>query len=174
LHAAVLLSYLRNIQDSGKPASEAVFEGAQIRYQPVMLTSLAASLEFIPTVLSQGMGTDGQRPLATVVIGGLVTSTTKSPRIGEEKRKMFAQLGLKATTGGVHLECRTGRGIYGDCGASGLCRKAEDFFYSHNPLVNLSQGLTFVNFQPIEKAVLTESVFFHSDSNLAPNVRLPL
>jgi len=94
LHAAVLLSYLRNIQDSAKPASEAVFEGAQIRYQPVMLTSLAASLEFIPTVLSQGMGTDGQRPLATVVIGGLVTSTTKSPRIGEEKRKMFAQLGL--------------------------------------------------------------------------------
>ena len=85
---------------------------------------------------------------------------------------MFAQLGLKATTGGVRPEFRTGRGIYGDPGARWLCRKAEDFFYSHNPSVNVSQELIFVKFQAIEKAVLTESVFFHPDSNLAPNVRL--
>ena len=95
LYAAVLLSYLRNIQDSGKPASEAVFEGAQIRYQPVMLTSLAASLGFIPTALSQGMGTDGQRPLATVVIGGLVTFNDKAASDRGRKEKNVRTVGTQ-------------------------------------------------------------------------------
>ena len=47
-----------------------------MRYRPVMLTALVASLGFIPMALSHGMGAEVQKPLATVVIGGLITSTT--------------------------------------------------------------------------------------------------
>jgi cobalt-zinc-cadmium resistance protein CzcA len=72
----MLLSYVRTIQLSGKPADDAAYEGAQGRYRPVMLTALVASLGFIPMALSQGIGAEVQRPLATVVIGGLLTSTT--------------------------------------------------------------------------------------------------
>ncbi|MCI0401422.1 MAG: CusA/CzcA family heavy metal efflux RND transporter, partial [Gammaproteobacteria bacterium] len=75
LNGVVLLSYVRSIQESGKPAGEAAYEGAQVRYRPVMLTALVASLGFIPMALSHGMGAEVQRPLATVVIGGLITST---------------------------------------------------------------------------------------------------
>src|SRR5207247_1943385 len=71
----VLLSYVCAIQESGKPADDAAYEGAQVRYRPVMLTALVASLGFIPMALSRGMGAEVQRPLATVVIGGLITST---------------------------------------------------------------------------------------------------
>jgi cobalt-zinc-cadmium resistance protein CzcA len=76
LNGVVLLSYVRSIQESGKSASSAAYEGAQVRYRPVMLTALVASLGFIPMALSHGMGAEVQRPLATVVIGGLLTSTT--------------------------------------------------------------------------------------------------
>jgi len=76
LNGVVLLSYVRTIQESGKSAAEAAYEGAQVRYRPVMLTALVASLGFIPMALSHGMGAEVQRPLATVVIGGLITSTT--------------------------------------------------------------------------------------------------
>ncbi|MGH9426920.1 MAG: efflux RND transporter permease subunit, partial [Terriglobia bacterium] len=67
---------VRSIQESGKTASDAAYEGAQVRYRPVMLTALVASLGFIPMAFSHGMGAEVQRPLATVVIGGLITSTT--------------------------------------------------------------------------------------------------
>ena len=76
LNGVVLLSYVRTIQESGKAAGDAAYEGAQVRYRPVMLTALVASLGFIPMALSHGMGAEVQRPLATVVIGGLITSTT--------------------------------------------------------------------------------------------------
>jgi cobalt-zinc-cadmium resistance protein CzcA len=76
LNGVVLLSYVRTLQESGKSASDAAYEGAQVRYRPVMLTALVASLGFVPMALSHGMGAEVQRPLATVVIGGLLTSTT--------------------------------------------------------------------------------------------------
>jgi len=75
LNGVVLLSYVCAIQESGKPADDPAYEGAQVRYRPVMLTALVASLGFIPMALSRGMGAEVQRPLATVVIGGLITST---------------------------------------------------------------------------------------------------
>jgi len=75
LNGVVLLSYIREIQASGKPPQVAAFEGAQVRYRPVLLTALVASLGFVPMALSHGMGAEVQRPLATVVIGGLITST---------------------------------------------------------------------------------------------------
>lgn len=76
LNGVVLLSYVLTIQESGKSSSDAAYEGAQVRYRPVMLTALVASLGFVPMALSHGMGAEVQRPLATVVIGGLLTSTT--------------------------------------------------------------------------------------------------
>jgi cobalt-zinc-cadmium resistance protein CzcA len=53
----------------------AAFEGAMIRLRPVLMTALVATLGFIPMAVSAGSGAEVQRPLATVVIGGLVTST---------------------------------------------------------------------------------------------------
>ncbi len=53
----------------------AVVEGAMTRLRPVLMTALVASLGFLPMAVSQGAGAEVQRPLATVVIGGLVTST---------------------------------------------------------------------------------------------------
>jgi cobalt-zinc-cadmium resistance protein CzcA len=76
LNGVVLLSYVRTIEESDRSPAEAAYEGAQVRYRPVMLTALVASLGFIPMALSHGMGAEVQRPLATVVIGGLITSTT--------------------------------------------------------------------------------------------------
>ena len=75
LNGVVLMSYVRNIQASGRSSEEAAYEGALVRFRPVILTALVAGLGFIPMVISQGMGAEVQRPLATVVIGGLVTST---------------------------------------------------------------------------------------------------
>ena len=54
---------------------EAVLEGAELRLRPVLMTALVAGLGFVPMALSSGAGAEVQRPLATVVIGGLVTST---------------------------------------------------------------------------------------------------
>lgn len=75
LNGVVLLSHVQTIRQGGKSALEAAYEGAQVRYRPVMLTALVASLGFIPMALSHGLGAEVQKPLATVVIGGLITST---------------------------------------------------------------------------------------------------
>jgi cobalt-zinc-cadmium resistance protein CzcA len=75
LNGIVLLTYIRELQHEGLPIEEAVEQGAEIRLRPVLMTALVASLGFIPMAVSQGAGAEVQRPLATVVIGGLITST---------------------------------------------------------------------------------------------------
>jgi heavy metal efflux system protein len=75
LNGIVLLTYIAQLRDDGRPISEAVEQGAKIRLRPVLMTALVASLGFVPMALSHGAGAEVQRPLATVVIGGLVTST---------------------------------------------------------------------------------------------------
>ena len=75
LNGIVLLTYVIEIHHSGAPLEEAVERGARTRLRPVLMTALVASLGFIPMALSHGAGAEVQRPLATVVIGGLVTST---------------------------------------------------------------------------------------------------
>ena len=57
------------------PTDQAVYEGAMDRLRPVLMTALVASLGFLPMALATSMGAEVQRPLATVVIGGLLTST---------------------------------------------------------------------------------------------------
>ncbi|MGH9661846.1 MAG: efflux RND transporter permease subunit, partial [Bryobacteraceae bacterium] len=75
LNGIVLLTYVAQLRHSGVPLDAAVEEGAQTRLRPVLMTALVASLGFVPMALSHGAGAEVQRPLATVVIGGLVTST---------------------------------------------------------------------------------------------------
>jgi cobalt-zinc-cadmium resistance protein CzcA len=75
LNGVVLVSYVNQVRRQGLAASEAAFQGAAVRLRPVLMTALVASLGFVPMALSTGAGAEVQRPLATVVIGGLVTST---------------------------------------------------------------------------------------------------
>jgi cobalt-zinc-cadmium resistance protein CzcA len=75
LNGVVLVSYIVDKQLEGLGADEAAFEGARIRLRPVLMTALVASLGFVPMAVAGGAGAEVQRPLATVVIGGLVTST---------------------------------------------------------------------------------------------------
>ena len=74
LNGVVLVTYLNQLRAGGRPLGEAVREGAAIRLRPVLMTALVASMGFIPMAISTGAGAEVQRPLATVVIGGLVTS----------------------------------------------------------------------------------------------------
>src|SRR3990170_159077 len=71
----VLVTYLNQLLREGVPMEETCILGACLRLRPVLMTALAAGLGLVPMVLSHGTGSEVQRPLATVVIGGLVTST---------------------------------------------------------------------------------------------------
>ncbi len=75
LNGVVLMSYIIQLRKDGKSAEDAAREGAGIRLRPVMMTALVAAVGFLPMALSTGAGAEVQRPLATVVIGGIVTST---------------------------------------------------------------------------------------------------
>jgi cobalt-zinc-cadmium resistance protein CzcA len=75
LNGVVLLSYILHLREEGFSASDAALKAAEIRLRPVLMTALVAGLGFVPMALSTGVGAEVQRPLATVVIGGLVTST---------------------------------------------------------------------------------------------------
>ena len=75
LNGVVLLSYVLGLRKKGLSAEEAAYQGAVIRVRPVLMTALVASMGFLPMALSTSAGAEVQRPLATVVIGGLMTST---------------------------------------------------------------------------------------------------
>jgi cobalt-zinc-cadmium resistance protein CzcA len=75
LNSLVLISYFNSHRDEGKELREIVTTGATSRLRPVMMTALVASLGFFPMAINQGVGSEVQRPLATVVMGGLVSST---------------------------------------------------------------------------------------------------
>lgn len=75
LNGVVMVSFINQLRDEGKSVAEAVAEGAMTRLRPVLMTALVASLGFIPMAIATSAGAEVQRPLATVVIGGLITST---------------------------------------------------------------------------------------------------
>ena len=75
LNGLVMLSFINGLRQEGKPLDEAVREGALTRLRPVLMTALVASLGFVPMALATGTGAEVQRPLATVVIGGIISST---------------------------------------------------------------------------------------------------
>jgi cobalt-zinc-cadmium resistance protein CzcA len=75
LNGVVLVSYIRGLREAGRNVRDAVVEGATLRFRPVMMTATVAMLGLIPFLFSTGPGSEVQRPLAIVVIGGLITST---------------------------------------------------------------------------------------------------
>lgn len=75
LNGVVLVSYIRNLRIEGLSVQEAALAGAKLRFRPVMMTATVAMLGLIPFLFSNGPGSEVQRPLAIVVIGGLITST---------------------------------------------------------------------------------------------------
>jgi len=75
LNGVVMVSFINHLREEGKSVIDAVNEGAMTRLRPVLMTALVASLGFIPMALATSAGAEVQCPLATVVIGGLITST---------------------------------------------------------------------------------------------------
>lgn len=75
LNGVVMVSYINHLRAEGRSVAEAVREGAETRLRPVLMTALVASLGFIPMAIASSAGAEVQRPLATVVIGGIITST---------------------------------------------------------------------------------------------------
>jgi cobalt-zinc-cadmium resistance protein CzcA len=75
LNGLVIIAFIQRLRAEGKPIAEAVREGALTRLRPVLMTALVASLGFVPMAIATGAGAEVQRPLATVVIGGIISST---------------------------------------------------------------------------------------------------
>lgn len=75
LNGLVLISAIRRLREEGRTVEEAIREGALSRLRPVLMTALVASLGFVPMAIATGTGAEVQRPLATVVIGGILSST---------------------------------------------------------------------------------------------------
>jgi len=75
LNGLVMISFIRSLREQGLPLDTAIREGALTRLRPVLMTALVASLGFVPMALNVGTGAEVQRPLATVVIGGILSST---------------------------------------------------------------------------------------------------
>jgi cobalt-zinc-cadmium resistance protein CzcA len=75
LNGVVMLTFINQLRERGMRLEDAIVEGALTRLRPVLTTALVASLGFLPMALATGTGAEVQRPLATVVFGGLITST---------------------------------------------------------------------------------------------------
>ncbi|KEO86029.1 cation transporter [Erythrobacter sp. JL475] len=75
LNGVVMLTFIKQLMEEGRPLEDAIREGALARLRPVLMTALVASLGFVPMALNVGLGSEVQRPLATVVIGGIISST---------------------------------------------------------------------------------------------------
>ena len=75
LNGIVLVSFLNELRDKGLSVREAVVQGTTLRLRPVLMTASVAVLGLVPMLISTGVGAETQRPLATVVVGGLITST---------------------------------------------------------------------------------------------------
>ena len=81
LNGVVLIAHLNSLTKAGMPLKEATIKGSVDRIRPVLMTALVASLGFIPMAFNVGPGSEVQRPLATVVIGGLFTATILTLRV---------------------------------------------------------------------------------------------
>lgn len=86
----VLVTYLNQLIRDGKPIDEASLQGASLRLRPVLMTAVTTALGLIPLLIATGTGSEVQRPLATVVIGGLVTSTILTLLVLPALYKWFA------------------------------------------------------------------------------------
>ena len=75
LNGLVMITFINKLREEGRSLEDAIMQGATTRLRPVLMTALVASLGFLPMALATGTGAEVQKPLATVVIGGLISST---------------------------------------------------------------------------------------------------
>jgi cobalt-zinc-cadmium resistance protein CzcA len=111
LNGVVMLTFIRSLREQGRSLDEAISEGALTRLRPVLMTALVASLGFIPMAFNVGAGAEVQRPLATVVVGGIISSTILTLlvlpalyRLAHRTRPVHADAGDKL------LEARSSQG----------------------------------------------------------------
>jgi cobalt-zinc-cadmium resistance protein CzcA len=97
LNGVVLVSYIRKLREEGLPSREAIVEGANLRLRPVLMTATVAMLGLIPFLFATGPGSEVQRPLAIVVIGGLVTSTLLTLVVVPVLYRMFEEKQVEAS-----------------------------------------------------------------------------
>ncbi len=95
LNGVVMVSFIRALRAEGRPLDEAIREGALTRLRPVLMTALVASLGFVPMALNVGAGSEVQRPLATVVIGGIVSSTILTLLVLPALYRLFHRQGVE-------------------------------------------------------------------------------
>jgi cobalt-zinc-cadmium resistance protein CzcA len=109
LNGLVMVAFIRDLRAHGKSLDDALIEGAITRLRPVLMTALVASLGFVPMALNSGIGTEVQRPLATVVIGGIITSTLLTLFVLPALYRIVHSRELKATkTGQARLQEQAG------------------------------------------------------------------
>ncbi len=98
LNGVVLITAVNHLRERGMDLREAVLTGASTRLRPVLMTALVASLGFVPMALSHGAGAEIQRPLASVVIGGVVTSTLLTLMVLPTLYELVEKRALRART----------------------------------------------------------------------------
>ncbi len=99
-NGVILVSYIMQLQKHGYPVQEAVLDGAHVRLRPVLMTALVAIMGLIPKVLSGGTGAEIQRPLATVVLGGLISATVLTLVVLPALYELFNQPEAERTSHG--------------------------------------------------------------------------
>ena len=96
LNGVVLVSYIRHLRDEGLSQIDAIVQGCQQRFRPVMMTATVAMLALVPFLFATGPGSEIQRPLAIVVIGGLISSTLLTLVVVPTLYRKFEELRLEA------------------------------------------------------------------------------
>ena len=91
LNGVVLVEYINQLRERGMPLDEAVSTGAEHRVRPVLMTAVTSILGLVPLLLANGIGANVQRPLAAVVVGGLITSTLLTLLVLPAIYKWFAE-----------------------------------------------------------------------------------
>ncbi len=99
LNGVVLMSRLLALEEEGKGPAEAAMSAARERARPVLMTALVAALGFVPMMLATGVGAEVQRPLATVVVGGLFTSTILTLLVLPSLYPWLSRIGSRGETG---------------------------------------------------------------------------
>ncbi|MBA2515281.1 MAG: CusA/CzcA family heavy metal efflux RND transporter, partial [Solirubrobacterales bacterium] len=91
LNGLVMITFINKLREDGRPLEEAILHGAVARLRPVLMTALVASLGFLPMALATGRGAEVQRPLATVVAGGILSSTALTLLLLPVLYRLFAR-----------------------------------------------------------------------------------
>ena len=86
-----MITFINKLREEGQLVEEAVMHGAVARLRPVLMTALVASLGFLPMALATGRGAEVQRPLATVVVGGILSSTALTLLVLPVLYRLFAR-----------------------------------------------------------------------------------